>query len=181
MSDFTRPNPIDDEIDAAMKAATGAPQAKQEVSFKRQWDPELDAELEAAMAGFDAESLYPGNSGPRTLRARSCGHRPQGRASARSSRRGCRKGRVVAIRGKSVFVDLAAKSEGVIPVEQFGENPIPNIDDMIEFHVDHFDTAEGLLILSLKGAAVEASWENLKRGLIVEAKVTKVNKGGLGR
>src|SRR6185437_8805690 len=50
---------------------------------------------------------------------------------------------------------------------------------MIEVRVDHFDTAEGLLILSLKGAAVEASWENLKKGLIVEARVTKVNKGGL--
>ena len=50
---------------------------------------------------------------------------------------------------------------------------------MIEVRVDHFDTAEGLLILSLKGAAVEANWENLKKGLIVEARVTKVNKGGL--
>ena len=50
---------------------------------------------------------------------------------------------------------------------------------MIEVRVDHFDTAEGLLILSLKGAAVEASWENLRKGLIVEARVTKTNKGGL--
>ena len=50
---------------------------------------------------------------------------------------------------------------------------------MIEVVVDHFDTDEGLLLLSLKGAAVEASWENLRKGLIVEAKVTKANKGGV--
>ncbi len=50
---------------------------------------------------------------------------------------------------------------------------------MIEVNVDRFDTDEGLLILSLKGAAVEASWENLRKGLIVEARVTKTNKGGL--
>jgi len=50
---------------------------------------------------------------------------------------------------------------------------------MIEVRVDHFDTAEGLLILSLKGAAVEANWENLRKGLIVEARVTKANKGGV--
>ena len=177
MSDFTRPNPVDDEIDAAMKAAAAPAQAKQEVSFKRQWDPDLDAELEAAMAGFDAESLYPGNAGART-RAADRAHVPKG-GVGQESRQGLQKGKVVAVRGKSVFVDLGAKSEGVIPIEQFGETPIPNVGDMIEFHVDHFDAAEGLLILSLKGAAVEASWENLKRGLIVEAKVTKVNKGGL--
>src|SRR4029079_11787237 len=37
----------------------------------------------------------------------------------------------------------------------------------------------GILLLSLKGAAVEANWENLRKGLIVEARVTKTNKGGL--
>ncbi len=178
MSDFTRPNPIDDQIDAAMKAATSAPEKKpDEVSFKRQWDADLDAELEAAMAGFDADTLYAGNTGTRT-RAADRANVPKGGAG-QESRQGLQKGKVVAVRGKSVFVDLGAKSEGVIPIEQFGENPIPAVGDPIEFHVDHFDTAEGLLILSLKGAAVEASWENLKRGLVVEAKVTKTNKGGL--
>ena len=178
MSDFTRPNPIDEQIDAAMKAATGATEKKtEEISFKRQWDPDLDAELEAAMAGFDAEALYPGNAGPRT-RSADRAHVPKGGAG-QESRQGLQKGKVVAVRGKSVFVDLGAKSEGVVPIEQFGETPIPNVGDMIEVHIDHFDTAEGLLILSLKGAAVEANWENLKRGLIVEARVTKVNKGGL--
>ncbi|HEY2156662.1 MAG TPA: S1 RNA-binding domain-containing protein [Isosphaeraceae bacterium] len=178
MSDFTRPNPIDDQIDAAMKAATSAPEKKpEEVSFKRQWDADLDAELEAAMAGFDADSLYAGNTGART-RAADRANVPKGGAG-QESRQGLQKGKVVAVRGKSVFVDLGAKSEGVIPIEQFGENPVPGVGDPIEFHIDHFDTAEGLLILSLKGAAVEASWENLKRGLVVEARVTKTNKGGL--
>ena len=85
---------------------------------------------------------------------------------------------MVSVRGKSVFVDLGAKSEGVVPVEQFAEN-VPAPGDEIEVRIDHFDHAEGLLILSLKGAAVEASWENLRKGLIVEARVTKTNKGGL--
>src|SRR5260221_723999 len=44
---------------------------------------------------------------------------------------------------------------------------------------DHFDPSEGLLHMSLKGAAVEASWQNLRKGLVVEARVTKVNKGGV--
>ena len=177
MSSFTRPNPIDDEIDAAMKAATGPSQAPPgEVSFKRQWDADLDAELEAAMSGFDADSLYPGNPGPRT-RSADRAHVPKG-GVGQETRRGMQQGKVIAVRGKSVFVDLGAKSEGVVTVEQFGE-ALPAKDDMIEVRIDRFDVDEGLLILSLKGAAVEASWENLKKGLIVEAKVTKTNKGGL--
>jgi small subunit ribosomal protein S1 len=87
-------------------------------------------------------------------------------------------GKVIRIRGKSVFIDLGAKSEGVIPVEQFGEEP-PSPGAMIEVVVDRFDPKEGLLLLSRKGAAVEANWENLRKGLIVEARVTKVIKGGV--
>jgi small subunit ribosomal protein S1 len=102
---------------------------------------------------------------------------PQG-GKGQETRNGLQTGKVISIRGKSIFVDLGAKSEGVLPVEQFtGE--LPNPGDMIEVRIDHFDHAEGLLILSLKGAAVEASWENLRKGLIVEARVTKTNKGGL--
>lgn len=175
MSDFTRPNPVDDQIDAALKKAVDAPKTG-EISFKRQWDAELDAELEAAMSGFDADDLYPGNKGPRT-RAADRANVPKG-GVGQESRNGPQMGKVIAIRGKSVFVDLGAKSEGVVPVDQFGEN-LPAPGSMIEVRVDHFDTSEGLLILSLKGAAVEANWENLKKGLIVEARVTKVNKGGL--
>ena len=177
MSDFTRPNPIDDELDAAMKvAAAGRAQQATEVSFKRQWDPELDAELEAAMAGFDSEALFASTPGPRT-RSADRAHVPKG-GIGQETRQGMQQGKVVAVRGKSVFVDLGAKSEGVVPVEQF-EEALPAVGDMIEVRIDHFDTSEGLLILSLKGAAVEASWVNLRKGLIVEAKVTKTNKGGL--
>lgn len=178
MSDFTRPNSSDDEIDRAMRAATRAPIAPaQEVSFKRQHDPELDAELDALMAGFDSETLYAGNAGPRT-RAADRAHVPKD-GVGQETRQGLQQGKVIAVRGKSVFVDLGTKSEGVVPVEQFPEGEIPAPGAMIEVRVDHFDTAEGLLILSLKGAAVEASWVNLRKGLVVEAKVTKTNKGGL--
>ena len=102
---------------------------------------------------------------------------PRGRSGRRAAR-GPQLGKVISIRGKTVFIDLGAKSEGAVPLDQFGEN-LPNPGDMIEVVVDRFDTDEGLLLLSLKGAAVEASWENLRKGLIVEANVTKANKGGV--
>jgi small subunit ribosomal protein S1 len=168
---------IDEAIDAAMDAAALKGPGKREaepVSLKRQWDDELEAELEAALEGFD-ESMMTVET-PRT-RAEDRKHVPKG-AVGQEGDAGPRMGKVIAVRGKVVFIDLGAKSEGIVPIEQFQGN-LPNPGDMIEVNVDHFDTGEGLLILSLKGAAVEASWENLRKGLIVEARVTKTNKGGL--
>jgi small subunit ribosomal protein S1 len=169
------PNP-DDAIDAALDAATSKPAAprSRDVPLKRQWDAEMEAELEAALAGFDASKLDVDR--PRS-RAEDRKHVPSSNRG-QELQPGPQKGKVIGVRGKSVFVDLGAKSEGVVPVEQFtGELPKPG--DMLEVVVDRFDTDEGLLLLSLKGAAVQADWDNLRRGLIVEARVTKTNKGGL--
>ena len=85
---------------------------------------------------------------------------------------------MIGVRGRSVFVDLGAKSEGIVPLEQFEDKP-PVAGDMIDVVVDRFDPDEGLLLLSLKGAAVEASWENLARGSWSRPESTKSNKGGL--
>ena len=178
MSDeYRTQSQIDDSIDAAMKAATERkPEPSKDLSLKRQWDDDLEAQLEAALEGFDAESLDVADSGPRQ-RFENRKHVEKD-ARGQEAAPGKRMGKVISVRGKTVFIDLGAKSEGIIPVEQFGET-LPNVGDMIEVVVDHFDTAEGLLILSLKGAAVEANWENLRKGLIVEARVIKTNKGGL--
>ena len=180
MSDQTfippKPRDQDEAIDAALEAATKAPpRPASEVSLKRQWDDELEAELEATMAGFDASNLDVAT--PRRNRAADREHVPQG-GRGQETREGPQKGKVIAVRGKSVFFDLGAKSEGVVPVEQFGD-AIPAPGDLIDVVFDRFDPDEGLLLLSLKGAAVEADWENLRRGLIVEARATKANKGGL--
>jgi ribosomal protein S1 len=170
---------LDQTIDAALDAAaSGLPrQPAQELSFKRHWDPDLDAELEAAMEGFDESAFDVSRPGRLSRDERAGGMAPAG-GRGQETRTGLQAGKVVSVRGKVVFVDLGAKSEGVVPVEQFGE-AVPAVGDTIEVRIDHFDHSEGLLILSLKGAAVEASWENLRKGLIVEARVTKTNKGGL--
>jgi ribosomal protein S1 len=167
---------IDDAIDSALDAAAKGklhPPSK-EVPLKRQWDDELEAELESALAGFDAKTFdvaTPRGGGADRQHVSK-------EARGQESRPGAQKGKVIGIRGKTVFIDLGAKSEGIIPVEQFQGN-LPAKGDVIDVMVDHFDTEEGLLILSLKGAIVEANWENLRKGLIVEARVTKTNKGGL--
>lgn len=170
-----RTTDIDRALDA--ESARGKTSLDQPVSLKRLWDDELEDELEAAMAGFDAAELDVQNAQGRT-RAADRAHADKADVGQESGS-GVKKGKVIGVRGKSLFVDLASKSEGVLPIEQFGNNPIPNAGEIIDVVIDHFDHEEGLLILSLKGAAVEADWSNLRKGLIVEARPTKVNKGGL--
>jgi small subunit ribosomal protein S1 len=171
-----RPSEIDAAIDEALDKATQAPgRSAPEIPLKRQWDDELEAELEKALQGFDAAS-FDVASGPRT-RAADRAHVPKPNRGQEETR-GPQQGKVIGVRGRSVFIDLGAKSEGVVPVEQFGDD-LPKPGDLIEVVVDRFDPEEGLLLLSLKGAAVEANWENLRKGLVVEARVTKVIKGGV--
>ena len=49
----------------------------------------------------------------------------------------------------------------------------------MDFVVDRFDEDHGLWMLSREGAVGRATWEQLQRGSVVEARVTGSNKGGL--
>src|SRR5437773_2614825 len=56
----------------------------------------------------------------------------------------------------------------------------PPIGEELEVHIEGFDSANGLLLLPRKGAAIHANWESVAVGQTVEARVTETNKGGLG-
>ncbi|MFI5378690.1 MAG: S1 RNA-binding domain-containing protein [Tepidisphaerales bacterium] len=99
-------------------------------------------------------------------------------ARSESTTPGMRKGKIIRVEKEDVFVDFGGKSQGVCPLLQFAEEP--KVGDELEFRVDRFDKAEGLLILALKGAvASSVTWENLEAGQIVEGMVSGMNKGGL--
>lgn len=165
---------LDEALDRAVGQAPTGP-----TSLKRQWDDELEGELEAAMAGFDPDSLQVGDTGPRT--------RFQDRAHAPKAERGreptagedLRKGKVIRVKAPYVFVDLGGKSEGYVPIDQFPEDAWPEPGSEVEVTVEKFDQATGLPRFNLPGAAVEADWSCVRPGMIVEAKGTKAIKGGL--
>ncbi len=92
---------------------------------------------------------------------------------------GARTGKVISVRGKCIFVDLGGKSEGILSVTDFEEGQLPEPGSSIDVVVERFDPEEGVQILRLKGAAIDADWTNLKKGVTVEARVTKTIKGGL--
>ena len=131
--------------------------------FRPDADARLDAQIDAALSGLSENDLY-GFNKPRPAEG--------------AGEKGARRGRVVSIDKDDVFIDFGGKSQGIVPLIQFQEEP--KIGDELDFNVERYDAAEGLLILSRKGAATgDVSWETLEVGQIVEGTVTAVNKGGL--
>jgi small subunit ribosomal protein S1 len=170
----------EDEVDAEIdRALEGRQQPRRdpllETNFKRQKDEDVEAELDSIMAGFNHATLQ-SEGGPRT-RAQDRAHVPKP-GVGQEVRPGVQRAKVVGIRGGTVFLDLGAKSEGVVPAEQFGSE-LPSVGDFVEVVFERYDPDEGLLIMSRQGAAVAATWANLRKGLVVEARVTKEIKGGV--
>ncbi len=131
--------------------------------FRPDLDAKLDAQIDAAMDGISIDDLYGFN---------------KSKATEPHTEKGVRRGKIVSIEKDDVFVDFGGKSQGVVPALQFEEPP--QVGQEMEFNVERYDSSEGLLILSRKGAAAgNVTWETLEVGQIVEGTVTAVNKGGL--
>jgi small subunit ribosomal protein S1 len=162
-------------MDEALERASQTTAAP-EIPLKRQWDDAMEAELEAALSGFDPKSFEMERT--RSAKPPAGQAQVEKRDRGQEARKGPRKGKVICARGSSLFIDLGGKSEGVIPLSQF-EGAIPASGSEIEVVVDHFDPGEGIQHLRLKGTAIDATWENLHKGVMVEARVTKVIKGGV--
>ena len=148
-----------------------------------QLDPELQREVEAAMGGQSVEELMQQSQADASApdpNDTAAPRQPQSAAGPQEFHHEMRRGRIAAIRGEDVFVDLAGeagKLQGVVPLHQF-DRP-PRLGSIMEFVVDRIDEGQGLVYLSREGAVSRATWEQLQRGAVVEARVVAANKGGL--
>lgn len=87
-------------------------------------------------------------------------------------------GVVLKIQADDVFISLGGPDEGVVPFEQFKEEPV--IGSPVEVIVRGMNREDGLFSLSLPGGTIEANdWEDLEEGTVVEASITGTNNGGL--
>jgi small subunit ribosomal protein S1 len=158
-----RPQPLA----SAPKPIDAAPVKKTPVpSIRRQLSPELEIEVELALGGMSLdEVLDPGA----TEGAAATGElQPESRV----------RGRVASVHRDNVFVDLGCRNQGLLSLRQFAEPPQPGTP--LDVIVNRFDVEEGLYQLIMPGAAVDvADWSQLVEGLLVSAKVTGHNKGGL--
>lgn len=139
----------------------------------RELDKAIEDELNAALGGFSAESALGQPETPPPTAG--------GGFSPQPSRAGRKQGRVAGIHGKDVFVDVpGGRGQGVLPIEQF-EGQVPNVGDLIEFSIERYDSANGLLLLTRDGASVYvADWGSVAVNMVVEAKVTDLNKNKTG-
>lgn len=130
--------------------------------FDAELERDMDRDIADALGGADMKELF--------------GEGPRKRKEPGQPDPGPRKGRVMSIRGKDVFIDTGGRIQGLMAVVQFDEPP--KVGDEVEFHIEGYDR-DGLLILSREGAAVVADWSSVAVGMLVEAKVLESNKGGL--
>lgn len=133
----------------------------------RELDAQLEGEFAAAMAGFDEQNLLAAG-------------KPEGdKGAAPAAQPGRKRGRVISIHGDDVFVEIpGGRSQGVLSLEQF-DNVAPAIGTEVDVEIDHYDGANGLLILNRLGAVQSVDWSSVEVGQVVEARVTETNKGGL--
>lgn len=154
--DGTKPPQLDIRDFAASKPNT------------RALDQSIEAELNAALAGFDVTGTV----------AKPEGQRP---SPAPSGAGGKKRGRVVSIHGNDVFVDVpGGRGQGVLSLLQF-EGKTPQIGQEVEFDIERYDAANGLLVLTMHGAVQAVTdWSSVALGMIVEARVTGINKNKTG-
>ncbi len=75
------------------------------------------------------------------------------------------KGTIVKITSDFIMVDVGLKSEGRIPVREFGQNPELNLGDAIEVYVDRYEDRDGNIVLSREKARREEAWLDLEKAM----------------
>jgi small subunit ribosomal protein S1 len=94
-------------------------------------------------------------------------------------------GLVVSVDDKYVIVDIGFKSEGIVPVNEFSNKVLDNLQpgDEVEVFLDRVEDREGQLILSRRKADILQAWENLEEayetGEVIEGHIKRRIKGGM--
>jgi small subunit ribosomal protein S1 len=135
-------------------------------NIRSRLSPELEEELEAALAGASLDDIMSGSDAlsKQVLLEADSKHM----------------GRVVAVQRDDVFIELGGREQGVLKVIQFADAQPPQVGATLEVRVVRFNPEEGLYELTLPHAAADiGDWSDLEQGMIVEARVTGHNTGGL--
>ena len=92
------------------------------------------------------------------------------------------KGRVVKVSESEVLVDVGFKSEGIIPLQEFGNNPTICVGDDVDVYLEKMENQDGLIVLSKQRADFLRVWGTIKDAYddstVVEGKLMRRIKGG---
>ncbi|NQT27122.1 30S ribosomal protein S1 [candidate division KSB1 bacterium] len=92
-------------------------------------------------------------------------------------------GRVLAITSNDVVIDIGFKSEGTVPLEEFGDPPNVNAGDNIEVFLESLEDSDGQLVLSKRKADFMRLWDRVvdihNDGGTIDGTCTRRIKGGM--
>jgi small subunit ribosomal protein S1 len=93
------------------------------------------------------------------------------------------KGRVTAISGGDVVLDINAKSDGLVSQSEFRDIVDLKLGDEVEVYVENQEDARGQLSLSRRKAKILRAWERIvdsfNNGTVITGTVISKTKGGL--
>ena len=84
------------------------------------------------------------------------------------------KGTIIRVTDDFATVDVGLKSEGRIPLREFGQNPELKIGDVVEVYVDRYEDRDGNIVLSREKARREEAWIDLEKSLNAGERVNGV-------
>lgn len=92
-------------------------------------------------------------------------------------------GKIIEIRKSDVLIDIGYKSEGLIPLDEFGANSALKEGDECEVLLEQLEDEEGMVILSKRRAEFQRNWDNIvgnyEEGRTIEGEIQGRVKGGL--
>ena len=93
------------------------------------------------------------------------------------------KGQVVGINPSDVLVDIGFKSEGAIPIREFGEPETVELGSEVEVFLENVEDLEGRVVLSKQKADFMRVWDQIKdahdAGNTVRGRLQRRIKGGI--
>ena len=84
------------------------------------------------------------------------------------------KGTIIRLTDDFATVDVGLKSEGRIPLREFGQNPELKVGDTVEVFVDRYEDKDGNIVLSREKARREEAWHDLEKSLNAGERVNGV-------
>ena len=93
------------------------------------------------------------------------------------------KGKVTSINDGDVVLDINFKSDGLVSLSEFRDNPDLSVGDEVDVYVEQQEDARGQLVLSRRKAKLLRAWENIvdsyENGTVIKGTVISKTKGGL--
>ena len=129
-------------------------------------DDDLEQDFEAALAGVAIDDLITASTSARADAPLEPGARLAGT--------------VLSIGADTAFIDLGERRQGAMKLAGLDLELVPAVGDVLQLSVGLRNDDDGLYDVAFANRAVAVEdWTQLQAGMIVEARVTAANKGGL--